>query len=352
MPPRLTPDSLRRALAKGPPAAAYYVHGTEAILKDEAVATLLDGLLDPGLRDFNLDLLSAQSLDPDQLGAVCSSLPMMADRRVVVVRDVEAWKRKSKAKLAAAKSLWELGATTVAILVQGDEAAPDAELVKPCTAVECAAPVGEALDTWLDGRLGAAGVALQPDAREHLLRATAGDLGLLAAECAKLAGLGGGEPLDRETVGGLVGVRFGETADDWRDAVLRDDLATAIRILPRLLEQTGTSGVRLVMLLGGSLLGLQWGRATAEARRIKGPQLASQVKTLCFETRPMVGSYDPFSRLVGDVVGRWSLARIDRAVRATLSADVALKSTTVSGEEAILTELTLTLAASRSRKAA
>ena len=352
MPPRLTADSLPRALAKGTPAAAYYLHGAETILKDEAVAALLDVLLDPGLRDFNLDLLSAQTLDPEQLGAVCSSLPMMADRRVVVVRDVEAWKRKSKAKLAAAKTLTQLGDTTVVVLVQGNDDAPDAELIKACTPVDCAAPTGDALDAWLDVRLEAAGVTLEPDAREHLLRATTGDLGLLAAECAKLGGLGGDAALDRETVGALVGIRFGETADDWRDAILRDDLATAARLLPRLLEQTGTSGVRLVMLLGSSLLALQWGRATAEAKRIKGPALAQAVKSLCFECRPMVGSYDPFARLIGEVVGRWSLPRIDRAVRATLAADVALKSTTISGEEAILTDLVLSLAASRSRKAA
>ncbi|MDZ4258035.1 MAG: DNA polymerase III subunit delta [Gemmatimonadales bacterium] len=352
MSPRLTADSLQRALAKSAPAAAYYIHGAETILKDEAVATLIDAILDPGLRDFNLDLLSAQTLDPEQLAAVCSSLPMMADRRVVVVRDVEAWKRKPKAKLAAAHALTELGDTTVAILVQGNDDAPDGELAKPCTMVDCAAPTGQALDAWLDDRLADSGVVLEPEAREHLLRATAGDLGLLAAECAKLAGLGGSKALDRDTVGALVGIRFGETADDWRDAVLRDDLATSARILPRLLEQSGTSGVRLVMLLGSSLLALQWGRATAEARRIKGAPLASAVKTLCFESRPMVGSYDPFARLVGEVVGRWSLPRIDQAVRATLAADVALKSTTVSGEAAILTDLTLNLAVSRSRKAA
>lgn len=352
MPARLAVQSLRRALAKGPPAPAYYLHGAEVLLKDEAVATLLDALLDPSTRDFNLDLLSAQTLDPDQLAAACATLPMMAERRVVVVRDVEAWKRKSKAKLAAAAALAALDGTTVAILVQGTEDPPDAELVKPCVAVACDAPTGEALDEWLDGRLAAAGVTLLPDAREHLLRATAGDLGLLAAECAKLAGLGGGEPLDRDRVGALVGVRFGETADDWRDAVLRDDLPAAMRILPRLLEQTGSSGVRLVMLLGASLLVLQWARATAEAQRIRGGALATRVKSLCFETRPMVGSYDPFARLAGDVVGRWSLPRLDAAVRATLAADVSLKSTTISGEEAILTDLVLALAASRSRKAA
>ena len=66
----------------------------------------------------------------------------------------------------------------------------------------------------------------------------------------------------------------------------------------------------------------------------------------------MVGSYGPFAALVGEVVGRWSEARIAAAVQATLAADVALKSTTISGDEGILTDLTLALASTRKSKAA
>jgi len=50
---------LETALRKGPPAAVWYLHGSEGILKDEALRTLIDTILDPSLRDFNLDLLSA-----------------------------------------------------------------------------------------------------------------------------------------------------------------------------------------------------------------------------------------------------------------------------------------------------
>jgi DNA polymerase III delta subunit len=174
----------------------------------------------------------------------------------------------------------------------------------------------------------------------------------LAAECSKLAGLGGGDPIDRETVGALVGIRAGETADDWRDAVLRDDLAEAMRILPRVLEQSGTSGVRLVMVLGGALLMLQWARARAERDRVKGRALAGKVREQLFSSRPVVGDYTSFAAVAGEVVGRWNQVRVARGVQAALAADVALKNTTISGEEAIVTDLMLTLAATRTRKAA
>jgi DNA polymerase-3 subunit delta len=350
--PRLTPDRLAAALQKGSPAPVWYLHGGETILKDEAIRTLIDGILDPSLRDFNLDLHSAQNLVPEQLGEICSTLPMMAERRVVVLRDVEAWKRKSKAKQAAVDYLAKPVPDTVLIMVQGNDDDADPELSRHATTLDCSALVGDALDGWLDARLAAAGLRLHPDAREHLLRATTGDLGLLAAEVAKLTGLGGGEAIDRDTVGALVGVRHGETVDDWRDAVLRDDLPTAVAVLPRVLEQSGVSGVRLLLTLGASLLMLQWGRATAESRKIRGRPLAEAIKSQLFQVRPMVGNYGAFASTAAEAVPAWSLSRIAAAVRAALAADVALKSTTISSEEGILTDLILTLAATRKKKAA
>ncbi|MEO5799172.1 MAG: DNA polymerase III subunit delta [Gemmatimonadales bacterium] len=350
--PRLSPDQLRRALAKDAPATAYYLHGGEAILKDEALALLLDRILDPGLRDFNLDIVSAQQIEPDQLAAACSTLPMMADRRVVVLRDVEAWKRKSKGKQPAVKYLERPAPETVLVIVQGNDDDADDDLAKHCVSVACNALVGDALEEWLDIQLQAADITLAPDAREHLLRATGGDLGLLRAEAAKLSGLQITGAISRETVGDLVGVRFGETLDDWRDAVLRDDTAAAVTLLPRILDVSGNSGVKLVTLLGSSLLVLRWARATAEARKIRDRALAEAVKRLCFERRPGVGSYDPFTRLVAEVVGRWSLPRLEAAVASALTADASLKSTTISDEVGVLTDLILTLAATRAKKAA
>lgn len=350
--PSVSPDRLTAALRKPSVPPVWYVHGSETILKDEVIAIFLGELLDPSVRDFNLDLLSAQQLDPEQLAGACSTLPMMADRRVVILRDIEAWKRKSKAKQSAVAYLAAPAPETVLVMVQGNEEAPDADLAKHATTVDCAPLVGDALDTWLDRRLEEAGVTLTPDAREHLLGATGGDLGMLLSETGKLAGLGGEQAIDRDTVGALVGVRHGETVDAWRDALFRDDVAGAMRVLPRVLEQSGVTGVRLLLTLGASLLVLQWARATAESRRIRGKPLAEATKSLLFAERPMVGSYGPFAALVGEVVGRWSEARIAAAVQATLAADVALKSTTISGDEGILTDLTLALASTRKSKAA
>ncbi|HEY4320483.1 MAG TPA: DNA polymerase III subunit delta [Gemmatimonadales bacterium] len=351
--PRVTLDKLRIALSKGPPAPAYYIHGPESILKDDALAQILDHALDPGTRDFNLDIVSAQQLDPADLPAACSTLPMMAERRVVVLRDIESWKRKSKGKLPAVKYLDRPMPETVLVIVQGNDDEPDDELSSRCVSIECTAPVGDRLEAWLDQRLAERGVTITAAAREHLLRATGGDLGMLTAEIEKLRGLDNSAPIDVDMVGALVGVRFGETVDDWRDAILRDDTARALAVLPRLLDTAGVSGVSMVSTLGASLIALRWARATAERHKVRDNALALQVKRdLLLRVRPRVGSYDGFAQLLGQVVGRWSPTRIGAALQAALLADSAIKNTTISDTTGIVTDLVLTLAMSRTRKAA
>jgi DNA polymerase III delta subunit len=350
--PRLAFPRLAASL-KTSVAPTYYIYGAEAILKDDAVSAILERVLDPATRDFNLDIVSAQQLDPVDLPAACATLPMMAAYRAVVLRDVEAWKRKSKAKQPAMSYLDRPMPETVLIMVQGGDDDPDTDLASRCTAVECSAPEGDRLDAWLAHEFDARGVRLTDDAREHLLRSTGAELGLLRAEVEKLSGVQGEVPLDRDLVGALVGVRFGETVDDWRDAVLRDQTAHALDLVPPLLGTTGISGVKLVTLLGTSLLVLRWARATAERHRIRDAALATRVKNeLLFKVRASVGSYDPVARLMAEVVGRWSEPRIRAATRAALQADIALKSTTISDEAGIVTDMVLTIAATRARKAA
>jgi DNA polymerase III subunit delta len=72
-------DAFFRSLSKGELAPVYYLHGLEDVLKDEAVRAILDRALDPAMRDFNLDQRSAGQLDPEEIHALCNTLPMMAE---------------------------------------------------------------------------------------------------------------------------------------------------------------------------------------------------------------------------------------------------------------------------------
>jgi DNA polymerase-3 subunit delta len=350
--PARTFDALLRSLPKGELAPVYYLYGPEDVLKDEAVRAILDRALDPALRDFNLDQRSAGQLDPEAVFSLCTTLPMMAERRAVVLREVESWKRKPKTRAAFLRYLEHPAPETVVILVQGSaEEAPDKDLVRATCAVECEPLPADRARRWVLHRATQLGLALEESGAEHLLAATGGDLGLTAAELDKLAALPSDTPLTAEQVGALVGVRHGETLYDWRDAALDGAAGRAARMVGPLLDQPGITAVRMVTLIGTSLAGVGLARSHLD-RGVRGSSLERLVFERLRELR-LFGLPDWKAEATrwARWASAWPPARVRDGLRAARDADQALKNTTVSDERGIIIDLVLRLAADR-RKAA
>jgi DNA polymerase-3 subunit delta len=339
-----------KALEAGKLASAYYFLGAENVLKDEATTAVLDRVLDPGLRDFNLDIRSAGQLEPEDVLSLCSTLPMMADRRVVVVKDVEAWKRKTRGKTAVLKYLERPSPETVLILVQGAAAEarddkPDTDISKHAYTVEFEELEPDAAARWLAREAKRLGVAFGDGAAEHLLKSVGTDLAALRSELQKLAGLAHEGPVSAERVGDMVGVHYGETPLDWRNAVLQKDVKKALVLVPVVLAQAGVNGVRLVMLLGTSLTATAVARAHVD-RKVRGRQLNEAMWDAFRRARPSgLGQW-------GDEVGnfcrwaeRWTSADLRRALKAALEADQALKSTRIADDTGVIQELVLRILA-------
>jgi DNA polymerase III delta subunit len=174
-----------------------------------------------------------------------------------------------------------------------------------------------------------------------------GDLASLAAELDKLAALSPGESLTVARVGELVGVRHGETVFDWRDAVLEDRTGPAVGLLGRLLDQPGNSGVKLVTMLGTTLVGVGIARSYYD-RRLRGKALDDAVfgviqRNRVFGLLTWREEKSRWLRWAPD----WPADRVANALRSILTADRALKETTISDERGILTDMVLRLATSR-----
>src|SRR5262245_61995077 len=125
--------SLRAATKSGSFAPAYYFYGDDDYVKMEEVRRLTDAAVDPGTRDFNYETLRGADVDAETLGSMLSTPPMMADRRVVVVRDVSALKKDSRAMLD--KYLKKPAPDALLILVAPSEAKADKALVNATTAI-------------------------------------------------------------------------------------------------------------------------------------------------------------------------------------------------------------------------
>lgn len=336
-------DPFFKAIRKGEIPNAVYFCGSEDVLKDEAVAEIVARVLDPSLKDFNFDQRSATDLDPETAETLCNTLPMMADRRVVVIRDVEAWNKRAKAKAAILRYLERPAAETVLLLVQGGlEPDPDGELAARTVVVVAEPLPPERALRWLLLQAERLGLVVEEKAAQHLVQVTDSRLGELRSELDKLAGLAGGAPLTLDQVSDSLGVRHGETQFDWRNAVHRGDSGRAAAMLPHLLAQSGVSGVSLVALLGTSVVGLGLARAHYD-KGSRGPQLAQAIKGSLFRARPFRLSYDVAAAEWSRLAPTWPRARVEVCLKALRNADTRLKNTTVSDEQSILFDLIMEL---------
>ena len=343
----LTFDALLRSLKQGAPDAVYYLHGEEDELKDEAVRALVERAVDPAARDFNLDQRAAADLDPEAFNALVNTPPMLTATRVVVLRGMEQLRKAAKVRQELLHYLDAPNPTTVLVLVHGGAEPPDPELVRRATAVHVAALPPDRVERWMRHRAKQLGLALAPEAGELLLASVGNDLSGLARELEKLAPLCAGRPATREEVAALVGVRRGETLQDFVDAALERRAADAARLVEAVLEQAGMSGVRMLSVLGTALIGTALARAELDrdAPRGSGPRhdrLEAVLLSHLRAARPYgLGSWEQTALRWARWAGLWSAGELRHALRRALDADRALKSSTLSDEAGILEQLVL-----------
>lgn len=344
-------EDLYRLIRKGSPPGIIYLFGSEEPLKHELVTLITDTVLDPATRDFNLDTRSAATLEPGDAASLLASLPMMSDRRLVIIRNIESWAKRAKARQAVISELPRLSDSTVLVLIAAAGHDSDPEILKYSYGVECARLTPSRAASWVTQRARSLGFSLQDEAAAHLVRIFDADLNHLDSELRKLSGIGGDTPLTVAQLSDLVGVGEGETAADWRDAVMNNQTARAATLLPSVLDQPGVSGVRLVSLLGQALVGVAMAKALRDSGK-GGRALESavfdnlkQARIWGLDYRTTAGQWAGWAEI-------WTLSRLETALAAALEADQALKGTSLSGDQGILTDLVMKLAKPNQRSAA
>jgi DNA polymerase-3 subunit delta len=331
--PLLTSTRLARHLESSPPSGAFFLHGEEDHLREEAVASVIRAFLEEGTRDFNLDQLRGGDVTPEALASILATPPMMAANRVVVIRDVQGLSPKAREEVEAVAAAPPPG--LVLILTgqkpSGSKAKFYDQLQKAAVTVEFPRLGLNDLPGWLASRAREEhGLELEIDAARALVSAIGSHLGVLATELEKLASYAGERETitldDVRSVGGYV-----PRVDrwEWFDLVSERRFEEAIRQLPELLE-SGESGVGLVIGMGGQLLrvGLVVAGGTDALEKALPPHQRWLAKR------------------VGPAARQWTSEEIDAALGDLLRTDRLLKTAPLTDRQAI-EELLLRLAAGR-----
>lgn len=343
MPPKDPLKIVRDAIKASRFDPVYLFHGEEDFLKEEAVRQLVDAAVDPATRDFNLEVRRGSELSAETLGSLLGTPPMMAERRVLVLRDPGTLKKD--ARTALDRYLKSPAPDGVLVLVAPAGGKVDKALLDRTTALEFAPLSGDRIPKWIAHQASVLGTTITPAAASLLEDAVGNDLPQLAMELEKLASYASGRAIDEDAVAAIVGVRREETLGAFLDAVAERDARAACALLPGLMQQPKTSAVGIVIALSTQMLAIGYARALRDrgltANRIPNELFGLLKETGAFPSRPWGEAVSCWTKAAAS--DRWSAEEIDRAIETLLATDRAAKETRLSSDEQLLTSLVLGL---------
>jgi DNA polymerase III subunit delta len=255
--PVLNSERLTRQLREGAGGGVFFLTGEEEHQKGAAARAIIQAHLDPATRDFNLDEVRGTDVTPERLGSLIQTPPMMADWRVVVVRDAHglAVSATMRSILESVVTAPPLGLALVLLADIGTSKAKIWNTVrKHATTVDFPRLSDADLPGWLMSWAREVGLTLEVDAARALGAAVGPDLAAAVREMEKLRDyLGDRTTITREDVLALVGTIPRQDRWEWIDIVAERRFERARAGLPVLLDM-GETGVGLVIALANQLL--------------------------------------------------------------------------------------------------
>ena len=235
---------LREELSAGAIRPAYLVVGEEPLLRDEALAALRETILASGPEDFNFDRLDGENARPAALLDAVGTLPVMAERRLVLLREPERARASAKELTdAVAEAVSALGAESDAVLVvvaaKVDRRSRWTKVFRdPAAEVRCDPPRGgREVVVFVREEAKRQGVAIERSAAQLLAERVGPQLLLLRREIEKAALLAGpGEPVSRDHVAAATCDVAEEPIWDLTDAIGDGRTADALIALARILR--------------------------------------------------------------------------------------------------------------------
>ena len=230
----------------------YLVKGPDDVLRNDAARRLLDQLVADGDRSLLVDEFD---LDVARLGAAIDAAqtpPFLTDRRIVVVRRFDRFS-KGEEVAALVAYLEDPVASTVMVLVAdktlsateaGEQVAKQPKTPPALTKAIAAAggeiidsaPSGRNLDGWLAEQLAAAGLDVEPAARNRIVATVGQDAGDVVGLIARLKGsFEPGMRLRLDDVEPLLGEAGDVAPWDLTDAIDKGNVPLALGHLRRMM---------------------------------------------------------------------------------------------------------------------
>jgi DNA polymerase-3 subunit delta len=262
----MTPDEAVQRAERGDLLPVWLLVGEERLLRDQAQNAIVRAALAGGIPEFNFDRFTAGEVDAEKVVAATRTVPMMAKKRVVLVRGLERWDSGGEGATDEGKSLPPLDrlaeyakapidSTCLLLVAQKLDGRRKivAAAKKQGFLVDCATVDHGRLPGWIRARAKVKGHAIEQDVCELIAEIAGPELSYLDDVLERLSlYVGEGAPITEEAV--AICVTRVRLADTWKlvDAVSTKDLATILALLADVYDPRDR-GLPLVGALAWSL---------------------------------------------------------------------------------------------------
>ncbi len=316
-------DDLIRGLKAGKILPVYLFFGDEEFLIQECLDLIIARTVDPGSRDFNFNTVYCKGTPASEIVNLCQTLPFMAERRLVIAKEVEAFKAADLEALTA--YLGDPSPATCLVLVSHQSRYEKKSVISAVEAVGAAVRFFALLDrdlpAWIENWCRQRGLTIQRDAAVYVWQTLGNDLQAVSNELEKtIIAVKERKNITYDDVKAVVGNFRGYSSFDLADAVGKKKREEAFLILTRLIQE-GESPIGLVGSIAWNFRRLLQAKTMID--RGLGPDEAMR------KLRPPVIFHQAPS--FKEQIRSYTLSDLKKAFEVLLDTDRALKSSGLNG---------------------
>ena len=246
----LSPEQLLAEIAKGDVRPFYLLYGDEEYEREALAASVIEALVPAQTQDFNLDILRAERLEVLDFFQVYETYPMMAESRLIVLRDAEAL---AADQCRGLERVFAAPVETSRLLVVGQKVDLRRkffrELSRQGCALEFRPPYDNQIPQWIQRHAKRQEIQIEPAAVQLLSQYVGAKPRELVSEIEKLVSFAGvDQPITASAVEQVAGITREASVFDLADALGKGQSKLAQKMLQKFLSQ-GEEPTRAVAMV-------------------------------------------------------------------------------------------------------
>ncbi len=317
------PDSLqvlKDEIRRAEPARLYFFYGEEMFLLQHYLKQLHKTIVDPVTESFNSHKLTVETFDTRAFADCVESLPVMAERTMVVVDEIDIFKQNEADREQIIDIISDIpDYCTVVFTYNTTPFKPDKRLKKLWeavskygTQVEFQKQSGRDLINWISRHFAAAGKKISPDLCLYLIELTGGTMTALSGEISKISAYSGADVICKQDIDAVVEPVLDAVVFQMTDMLGAGECGKALQKLQQLFKMQ-EEPINLLGAIGAHFRRLSTART-----------LADNGKT-AVELMNLTGLKDYPARKTMAAANRFSAAFYAKAAELVLESDMMLK---------------------------